>query len=64
MTRIMIEDMDGTKVVVESGRDDLSIGEIVDIFGGMLVQCTYSYKSVCQHLNTENYNPEMVKDET
>ena len=63
MTRIMIEDVGGTKVIVESERDDLNIGEIVDIFGGMLVQCTYSYKGVCEHLNTENYNPKMVEDE-
>ena len=63
MTRIMIEDADGTKVIVESERGDLSVGEIVDIFGGMLIQCTYSYKNVCEHLNTENYNPKMVKDE-
>ncbi len=60
MTKITIETADGTNSVEASG-DHILIDDIVDLFGALLILCTYTHDNVCECLNTETFNIDRLR---
>ena len=54
------EELDNAVVSVSVNTNEEMIGDVVNCIGGALVAYGYSYNNVCEFLNTELYNSDLI----